>query len=448
MVELALIAWVPLALLLFATLPRGRAALAGVIIATLFLPIGSIAIGGLPDYDKSNATAVGLLVAVIVFDHGRMVRFRFSRLDLPMLVFCAAPFMTSQLNGLGIYDGCSSVALQVLRFGVPYFVGRLYCTTPQDLRDLAVGLVLGGLVYMPLCLWEVRMSPQLHAQVYGFQQHKFGQTRRFGGFRPTVFMQHGIMVGIWMTLTTLTSLWLWRAGILRRLFGLPMGLLIIGMVVTCVLCKSLGALLLLVGGVVLLFLTVYLRTRALVFLLALLPSAYISSRVLGWTGESAVWVIETYIDPARAKSMGARFGYEETQLEHVSTRPFFGWGRWGRDRPRGEPGQIITITDSMWVLLLGQFGLIGMGAYFLTLTVPVFMTAFRLEPSQLASRAAAPVLCLAVVLGIYAADKLLNGMPNPVFMFLAGGLNAFWLSGGLGGEGAAEGADAAAAVTV
>ena len=58
------------------------------------------------------------------------------------------------------------------------------------------------------------------------------------------------------------------------------------------------------------------------------------------------------------------------------------------------------------------------------------------------------MLCLAVVLGIYAADKLLNGMPNPVFMFLAGGLNAFWLSGGLGGEGAAEGADAAAAVTV
>jgi hypothetical protein len=432
--ELVLIGWVPLALVLFATLPRARAALAGVILATLFLPMASITIAGLPDYDKSNATSLGLLLAVVVFDHGRLARFRFSRFDLPMLVFCTSPFATSLLNGLGLYDGCSSVMLQVLRWGVPYFVGRLYCESARDLREMAIGLVMGGMVYVPLCLWEVRMSPQLHAQVYGFHQHRFAQSRRFGGFRPVVFMQHGIMVGIWMTVTSMTALFLWRAGVLRRMFGLPMGLIVGTMLATCVLCKSLGALLLLAGGIVLMALSIRLRTRLLVFLLALLPSGYVATRVLGWSGESAVWVIETYVDPARAQSLGSRFGYEELQLEHIAQRPFFGWGRWGRDRPRSETtGQPTTITDSLWVLLMGQFGLVGMGAYLAVLGVPVFLTAARLDPARYATAAGAPAFCLAVALGVYAADKLTNGMPNPVLMFVAGGLNAFWLGGGFAG---------------
>ena len=59
--------------------------------------------------------------------------------------------------------------------------------------------VLGGLIYVPLCLFEVRMSPQLHNMVYGFAQHSFGQTVRGGGWRPMVFMQHGLAVGLFMS---------------------------------------------------------------------------------------------------------------------------------------------------------------------------------------------------------------------------------------------------------
>ena len=45
-----------------------------------------------------------------------------------------------------------------------------------DLR-LAGGAVLliGGLIYIPFCLFEIKMSPQLHKWVYGYHQHAFDQ---------------------------------------------------------------------------------------------------------------------------------------------------------------------------------------------------------------------------------------------------------------------------------
>ena len=38
------------------------------------------------------------------------------------------------------------------------------------------------------------ISPQLHFMTYGFYQHEFTQVVRMGGYRPMVFLQHGIAV--------------------------------------------------------------------------------------------------------------------------------------------------------------------------------------------------------------------------------------------------------------
>src|SRR5439155_21163091 len=97
---------------------------------------------------------------------------------------------------------------------------------------------IGGLVYVPLCWFEVRMSPQLHVWVYGVRHHAFVQQMRDGGYRPMVFMQHGLMVAMWMAMTSLIGCWLWKAKTIRQIGDVPMYVLVPAMLLTVYLCKS------------------------------------------------------------------------------------------------------------------------------------------------------------------------------------------------------------------
>ena len=103
---------------------------------------------------------------------------------------------------------------QTVTWGIPYFLGRIYFNDLQGLRELSVAIFIGGLIYVPFCLYEIRFSPQLHRLLYGYHQHDFSQTFRFGGYRPMVFMQHGLMVGMWMGMATLAGIWLAWTGAL------------------------------------------------------------------------------------------------------------------------------------------------------------------------------------------------------------------------------------------
>ena len=192
LVPITLFGWIPVVILLFSALPARRAVLASYILGWLFLPVFKYDLPALPPYSKLTATSYGILMAVFLFDARRVLSFKMHPLDLPMVAWCLCPLVTSLTNGLGVYDGLSSVLDQTLTWGVPYFIGRLYFRRPEDLRELAIALVIGGMLYLPLCLWEIRMSPRLHQLVYGFRQHSFAQTVRFGGWRPMLFMQHGL----------------------------------------------------------------------------------------------------------------------------------------------------------------------------------------------------------------------------------------------------------------
>src|SRR3712207_5078886 len=109
LVTLALFGWIPVVFLLFALLPPRRAVIAAFLLAWLFLPMAGFKIAGLPDYTKMSATCFGVLLASAVFDPDRLLSFRFSWVDLPAAVFCTSPFVTSVVNGLGMYDGMSMV---------------------------------------------------------------------------------------------------------------------------------------------------------------------------------------------------------------------------------------------------------------------------------------------------------------------------------------------------
>lgn len=418
--------WIPVVLFIFATLPPRRAVIASFLIAWLFLPLASYSISGLPDYTKMSATCAGVLMATVLFDPARFLSFRLHWADLPVLAWCCVPMMSSLSNGLGPYDGFSATLGQTVKWGFPYFIGRLYFSDWNGLKELAIGIFIGGLVYVPLCLWEIRMSPQLHYQLYGFRVGGFHETYRFGGWRPLVFMYTGLMVSMWMVAASLTGFWLWWSRTLpRRVNGIPTLWLVAALLITTVLCKSLGALALLCVGIGALVATKWTRSRIWVAGLLVIPVLYMTARTAGdWSADELVNAA-AMISEDRAASLETRLTMEDRLTEKALRQPVFGWGGWGRNRVYDtRSGVDITITDGLWVLALGVNGVVGLAALTGAQLMPIVLLLRRI-PARLWSQpmvAAAPVLAL--LLALYAIDNLMNAMVNPIYMLVAGGLTA------------------------
>lgn len=423
LIPLALFGWIPLSVILFATLPTRRAILASYLLGWMFLPIGEIDVPFV-HLNKSTTIAFGALLGTFLFGtKGRRLRLHWA--DLPMLLWCSVPFVTSMSNQLGAYDGAAVSVTRAVVWGTPYLLGRKYFADLRSQRELARGLFLAGLVYVPLCLFEIRFSPQLHMHLYGDHQHSFLQTiRGFGLYRPMVFMEHGLMVGMFMAAASLVGVHLWRTGSVRHVWGLPMGLLVTVLVGTTVLCQSFGALLLLALGLVALFAKRGLRPLIVTTLVAL-PIVYLSVRVPDlWTGEALPELVAG-IDADRAYSFQFRLEQEAILSKHALERPFFGWGGYGRAFPYGYRDGGPLISDSLWIVTLGMNGLVGLVSVIATLLLPILIWSRRCSPRSWSHSAAAPGAALAVVLAIYALDGMVNMMINPVFLIAAGSLTGF-----------------------
>jgi hypothetical protein len=150
------------------------------------------------------------------------------------------------------------------------------------MEHLCFGFFFGTLVYIPFCLYEVVMSPRLHRIVYGFHPHSFGQAKRGGGWRPVVFMHHGLMNSMWMVSGFLSGFSLALSGRLKSLmpkFARPFTLpLLLALFVTILLLKSTGALALLLLGILVLVFTRITRISIPLRVLMILPTLYVITR--------------------------------------------------------------------------------------------------------------------------------------------------------------------------
>lgn len=426
-VEAALYGWIPIVAILFASMPPARAVLASYVLGWLFLPMAQLEVLG---FDWSKATAVPLVVflAVAAFDGARLARFRFQAVDLPVVVLCAAPLFSSLANGLGWYDGVTAVTYQTIAWGLPYVTGRLYFATPEGTKKLAIAVLAGGLLYAPLCLWEIRMSPQLHAIVYGYHQHAWDQTLRSGGFRPMVFLQHGLMLGLWMCAASIAGFALWRSGAVKRVWGLPLAWAVPGLIVVTVLCKSFGAIVLMLLGIAALLAMRHVRTALPMLVLVAIPPAYVVVRAIGgWTGEEMV-ALTREVSADRASSLDYRIESEERLRAKAAERPVFGWGGWGRSLTRRstDPYDRNPVTiDSLWILVYGKNGVVGLASLLLVFLVPIVHLWRRCPPQRWAHPLAAAPWGLALVLSLFALDSMVNAMLNPVYVLVAGALAGF-----------------------
>jgi hypothetical protein len=433
LVPVIMLAWIPIVIFLFSRFPAQKAVAGSFVVAWLFLPEAAMPLPGIPDYTKMSATCYGILLATFIFDSGRFQSFRLGWVDIPMLLWLVCPFASSITNDLGAYDGISAVVGQTITWGIPYFLGRIYLNNLAGLRQLAIAMFLGGLAYVPFCLYEVRMSPQLHRIVYGGAAFSdFAQSIRMGGFRPSVFMLHGLAVGAFMMAATLIGIWLWKAGVVREVCGIPMFWLVAALLGTFVLLKSSGAYTLLVVGMVLLFIGWQFRTAVPVFVFIVGMCVYLYLSINDHTNftEQLTSFFSNIYDEERMQSLIFRLQNEELLVQRAIERPIFGWAGWGRSLIHDASGKQSTIQDSLWILIFGQNGVVGLLSLFSFLLLPIASLFWLRIPASAWSRPElASAVAIAMALMMYAADCLLNAMINPIYVLAAGGLAGLVLHG-------------------
>jgi hypothetical protein len=425
---LALLAFPLFAVACFARLQPARAVLVTTFVGWLFLPHIDSRLDFLRLHTKGMITGVVILLVALAFDGRRWRQFRAHPLDLPVALTCITPFLTSIENGLGAKEGLAFAFYAALTWGVPYLLGRIYLGNRRGLDDLALAMVIATLAYVPLCLWEIRMSPHLHNWVYGFRPWSFEQSIRLGGYRPSVFMQHGLAVGMLMAVGTLVGYWLWRTGAVERLGKVKFAWIVGVMGFTTILGKSTGALALLAVGVAVLEGTRRLKTPVLVVVLALLPAAYCTARIAGWDAEPVVTFIREKIEVDRADSFKARIDSERQMIGKAMNQPWFGWGRFGRAFVYSDDMESLTVPDSLWIIAFGFTGFVGLVAVGALLALPPLALLKVLPARHWADPRLAPAAALAVSLLLWAVDDIVNFMMAPVFPMMAGALTSLFVT--------------------
>jgi hypothetical protein len=198
-------------------------------------------------------------------------------------------------------------------------------------------------------------------------------------------------------------------------------------VVTTLFVKSAGALILLVLGVGALVAASSLRTSLPVVLLLLAAPTYIAARTSGWWSGRDMVELARRFDPERADSLRTRLDNEDELVKRAMEKKAFGWGGWGRAEIKDEEGRSTSIRDGLWVIVIGEsglVGLVGLNAFFL---LPVLVLVWRYRSRLWRDPALAPAAIVAVLLPLVVIDSLLNAFGAPLFTASAGAVAGFAL---------------------
>lgn len=429
---LALFGWPLVSILLFFVLRLPVAFAISILGADLLLPSGlSVKFEMIPAFDKNTIASLSAATGcALAARRSPLALSPFRGANLLILAYLVSPFVTSALNGdpieitgdrvlpgVGLYDAGSAFILQLILL-FPLLLGRQILRTEQDIADVFRVLIISGLLYSILLLFEVRMSPQLHSWVYGYQPSQFAQAMRGGGFRPMAFMGHGLLASFFVMTCLVAATAFWRLNV--KPAGLSPGGVAGYLGIVLVACKSLGAL---VYGLGLAPAVRWARPRAqirIALVLALVGLTYPVMRTFDLFPTGALVQAAGGISKDRASSLEFRFENEDKLLAKASERFWFGWGRYGRNRVYGDYGTEI-VTDGRWIITFGQFGAFGFMSEFGLLALPIFyaMRAIR----QIENRRAALFLgTLALIQAGRIIDQLPNASINPWTWLLTGAL--------------------------
>jgi len=320
------------------------------------------------------------------------------------------------LPGMRVTD-IFSIALRTLVMLLPFWLARKALVTREARLDFLRIFVWGALVYSVMALIEIRMhSPFFNLNIYGFFQGTWFMQIRDGGFRPIIFLKHGLRVGIFLCMGVLAAATLARASSGRtrvRWLGATLWLFAVLAV-----SHNLGALLI---TLVLLPVVLLAPLRLQAFAAAVIAGVllvYPLARGGGLIPAERILAGIESISADRARSFQVRLNNEDILLARANLQPLTGWGGWGRNRVFDpETGKDISITDGMWIILMGMYGWTGYLAYFGLFCLPALLywrMRNRIGPMDPVDLGLLLMLCANIV------DLIPNSSMLPILWMLSG----------------------------
>lgn len=441
MINFALIFWPILTFILARAVPWQNALIASLIGGYLLLPErGGLDLPLLPPFEKDTIPCLVLFfIALILKPNDVSTSTTIAALKswapksaigiilMSFVVFGALltavtnsdplRFAASSVSipGLTLYDGFSMIVTSVGMI-LPILLGRKYLSDTKGHQLLLLGLVVWALFYSLLALVEARLSPQMNHWVYGFFPHSWQQHVRGGsGFRPLVFLKHGLLLAIFFAMAAMAAFGMSRINTQHRLRWLFAGA---WLMMTIILSNSLGAALIAIAllPVVLLF-SLQLQLLA-AGLIAALVLFYPLIRGAGLVPANQIVQVVSQYNTGRALSLQFRLSHEDKLLERANERPLFGWGQRGRNRVFDETGRNTSVVDGAWIVTIGQRGWVGYLGEFGLLSVPLLLFALRRRRYNVGQATAA--LCL--VLAANMIDMIPNSGRSPITWLIVGAL--------------------------
>jgi hypothetical protein len=425
----ALLLWPIVSATLFATRPAVRATLWTIVGAQLLLPVGAvIKFEMFPPVDKATIASFCILFGYLITARQHW-RPRIGLAEMLIALFLFGPVVTSLLNsdpvfagnrvlpGVGLYDATSAVEAAFIEL-LPFFVGRALLRSKDAIELILKVLMTAGLLYSIPMLFEMRFSPQFHFWIYGYYPTEFIQQVREGGYRPMVFMGHGLIAAIFLCMTVIAASALWRSAALTRS---TVGGIAIYLGAVLILCRSAGATL--YGFAVVPFVC-FAKPKVqgrMAIVLVLLALFYPMLRAADLVPTGPMLELAGSASEARASSLRVRFENEAVLLERALQRPIFGWGRYGRSRFYDEDGRDLSISDGHWLITIGQFGILGFIAEFGLFALCVIRANRALRNTR-SNREKIFLTALTLIVAINVVDLLPNSSLLPITWLFSGAL--------------------------
>jgi tetratricopeptide (TPR) repeat protein len=385
--------------------------------------------------------------------------------DSAALIYCATPIVSFLSNGLEIWPMISALNATIQAWILPYFVGRLYVGDPGADRDLALGLTAAGVLMTPAILYEKFGHTSISGIIYGiplFNGYKHGF------YRPVVMAANSLELALWSTLTGVVAFSVWVTRSVPKFLGVPFGFWAATAIGGALICLETAALGFLMVGIFLIVITAgrsrfgslpemlasgavlivipkaglkvalmgltgiglvrYLslhRARLLITIASLAAPVYLILRISRLTTRSMLTsAIYAILGSERGWSYTFRIIMEDHMIRHVMKRPLFGWATYAGGRARAPE---VRILDSMWIIQMGMYGIIGVASIYALLILPVLLTGRRRPVETWSDPRQGAVVGLVVAILMYTYDSMLNAysmIPVPLTVGLVMGLPA------------------------
>lgn len=373
---------------------------------------------------KAAATAIAALAGTLLFHRADLKRFRPGICDLPMAIWCSVPFLSAATHWTTFQENLLGAAYQTIAWGVPWLLGRVFFSDPDSLLLGAKALVVAAFCYVPVCLVELCYGPQIYAFLYGYEPYRWVGAERYFGFRPIGLMEDGNQLGIWMAAGALIAFSLSLRRQTERILGLPLRWVAGGLAVTTLLCQSAGSIILLLFLLPLILLKRRSFLRAFVAILIFGILALVIFRMTNLVSlrelaksNGAVRSMAAELASVGRQSLGWRLARDESHIAIALRRPLLGFGRW--DWWQSSDSR----PWSLWLLIFGMYGLVGLVAFGSILFMPVFRAAWSTANKIDANHSNLRLAVVGLILMI-AFDGLLNGSMILPYLVIMGGMTS------------------------